>query len=259
MTPATRRAALAVTVWCALLAAPRGADANGFSTLQPTWGDAGFLMVMVPLALAFEAVPPAPHARSPHAACAAAPIQIGARVVATSRTLDCRVRDGGTWRRPEAAAHVSDALLYAWLATPALAPAAGQLAAGDGLRDDVGAGTLFGIEAFAATYVVTGLIKHTIRRVRPGGADGPYDDAYASFPSGHTSMAFAGATLLTLYASEYGWGGRHARWAVPASAYATAAFTGYLRIGARRHWLTDVFVGALVGTGTTLVTHAVRL
>lgn len=253
------RAVARALVLGALLAIPQSAQANGFSTLQPTWGDAGFLMVMVPLALAFEAIPPAPHTRAPHAPCASEPIEVGDRVVPTSRTLDCRVRDGGTWRRPQTAAHVSDVLLYGWLSVPALAPATGQLATGRGIRADVGAGTLFGTEAFAATYVVTGLIKHTIRRVRPGGADGPYDDGYASFPSGHTSMAFAGATLVTLYAAEYDWGGRHARWAVPASAYAAAAFTGYLRIGARRHWLTDIVVGALVGTGTTLVTHAVRL
>jgi membrane-associated phospholipid phosphatase len=39
------------------------------------------------------------------------------------------------------------------------------------------------------------------------------------------------------------------------TAFTAAAATGYLRTAARRHWLTDVSVGALVGTGTTCLTY----
>ncbi len=217
-------------------------------------------MVAVPLALALEGVPPAPHTREPVQECARVSLEIeSATEIAVRRSLDCRVRDGGSWRRPQTAAHLSDALLYSFLTAPAWAPVTGQSAWGDGPTDHSGVGTMVGYEAMAATYVVTGLFKHTVRRIRPGGIDGDYDDAFASFPSGHSSMSFSGATLLTIYAYEYGWAAPGRRWLVPVTAYSAAAFTAYLRIGARKHWLTDVLVGALVGTGTTLVTHAVRL
>lgn len=238
-------------------------EAHAFERLQPTWGDAGFLMMAVPLTLALEGIPPAPHDRPARQLCARGPRDVelldGAAEIELRRSLDCRVRDAATWRRPNTAKRISDVLLFSWLATPVWAPIAGQSAWNRTATGGVGAGAMVGYEALAATYLVTGLLKHTVRRVRPDGVDGPYHDAFASFPSGHSSIAFSGATLLTVYAWEYEWGDPRRRWLVPATAYSVAAFTGYLRIGARRHWLTDVAVGALVGTGTTLLTHAVRL
>ncbi|MFT4704755.1 MAG: membrane-associated phospholipid phosphatase, partial [Bradymonadia bacterium] len=129
---------------------------------------------------------------------------------------------------------------------------AGQL--GGGRERGIAEGTLVGAEALAATYLVTGIVKHIVRRQRPSVTH----SEYGSFFSGHTSMAFASATMLTIYAYEYPWGSSRNRWTVPATAYTLAALTGYLRLGARRHWFSDVLVGALVGTGTSLVVHSVR-
>lgn len=93
----------------------------------------------------------------------------------------------------------------------------------------------------AATYDVsqailingfyTFLLKYTIRRERPDGSD------RLSFPSGHTSNAFAGATVI---ARHYGW-----KWGVPA--YATATFIGTSRMAANRHHFSDVVGGGLLG------------
>lgn len=61
-----------------------------------------------------------------------------------------------------------------------------------------------------------------------------------SFPSGHTSVAFASAT--TLY-KRYGW-------EVGMPAYALATLTGSARVGANKHYWRDVIVGAAVGVGS---------
>ena len=59
-----------------------------------------------------------------------------------------------------------------------------------------------------------------------------------SFPSGHTSVAFASAT--TLY-RRYGW-----ETALPA--YALAALTAVGRVEAKKHYWHDVAAGAAIGT-----------
>jgi len=82
----------------------------------------------------------------------------------------------------------------------------------------------------AATLVTTGL-KETISKERPDGSDN------RSFPSGHTSSAFAAAATLT---NRYGW-------KVGLPAHALAAFVGASRVEARRHDAVDVLVGAAVG------------
>lgn len=62
---------------------------------------------------------------------------------------------------------------------------------------------------------------------------------YSSFPSGHTTVAFAAATV---FASEY-----KDRPLVPVIAYTAATLIGISRITENKHWTTDVLVGAAVG------------
>ena len=62
---------------------------------------------------------------------------------------------------------------------------------------------------------------------------------YSSFPSGHTTVAFAAATV---FASEY-----KDRPIVPIIAYTVASLIGVSRITENKHWTTDVFVGAALG------------
>jgi membrane-associated phospholipid phosphatase len=80
------------------------------------------------------------------------------------------------------------------------------------------------------TALVNGL-KYTIREQRPNFGE------RNSFPSGHTTTAFAGAELVR---SEYGWG-------VGMGAYALAATVGFMRMYNNRHWFNDVLAGAGVG------------
>lgn len=76
-------------------------------------------------------------------------------------------------------------------------------------------------------------------------ADDPRD-ARSSFFSGHTSAAFALATLLsTVYADVHGRSGTSD--AVWATSLSVAALTGLARVKAGMHYPSDVLVGAAVG------------
>ena len=60
-----------------------------------------------------------------------------------------------------------------------------------------------------------------------------------SFPSGHATSAFA---VATVFAYEY-----RDHLAVPVAAYSLASLVAVSRVGARRHWLSDVFAGGSMG------------
>ena len=61
----------------------------------------------------------------------------------------------------------------------------------------------------------------------------------SSFPSGHTTVAFAAATV---FAMEY----KNTK-IVPILSYGAASLIGLSRITENRHWLTDVIAGAALG------------
>jgi len=73
-------------------------------------------------------------------------------------------------------------------------------------------------------------IKETARRSRPSGSG-------FSFPSGHTTVTFASATVLQ----------RHFGWRVGIPAYVVASYVATSRIQNRRHYLSDVAFGAALG------------
>lgn len=90
---------------------------------------------------------------------------------------------------------------------------------------------------------VTTLLKVTVRRPRPSAREEEEGLGFGrtglSFPSGHTTVAFAIATVV---ASEY----RHTK-VVPVLAYTSAALTGWSRVNDNAHWSSDVLFGAAVG------------
>ncbi|HMG68133.1 MAG TPA: phosphatase PAP2 family protein [Chitinophagaceae bacterium] len=71
----------------------------------------------------------------------------------------------------------------------------------------------------------------------------------SSFPSGHTTVAFAAATV---FAMEY-----KDRPLVPIFAYSAASLIGLSRITENKHWITDVVAGAALGylTGRQVVNN----
>ena len=86
-------------------------------------------------------------------------------------------------------------------------------------------------KAFVLNTVVTLGLKEITHKERPNGED------FKSFPSGHTSITFQGAAFLQ---KRYGWD-----YGIPA--YAVAAFTGFSRVYAKKHYVEDVAVGAAFG------------
>jgi membrane-associated phospholipid phosphatase len=67
----------------------------------------------------------------------------------------------------------------------------------------------------------------------------PSSYRYTSFPSGHTSLAFAAATV---YAMEYS-----NRRLIPILSYSAASLIGLSRITENKHWASDVFIGGILG------------
>lgn len=105
-------------------------------------------------------------------------------------------------------------------------------------------------ETFLVSAFVTTALKHSIKRERPFDTCSDIDKATSapgySFPSGHTSTAFATATSLSM---------AYPKWYVIAPSLVWASAVGYSRMHLGVHYPTDVFAGALVGSGCAYITH----
>ena len=99
-------------------------------------------------------------------------------------------------------------------------------------KDETGDAMQF-TKTMAGTLGVTYALKWTVRKTRPNGENN------LSFPSGHTSVAFASAAFVQ---RTYGW-----KLGIPA--YGLASYVGYTRIKVKKHDGWDVFAGAVIGTG----------
>lgn len=172
-------------------------------------------------------------------------------------------RSALVWRNPDAAALTSDILAYA--AIPALSLTLTLVAVGrEGEWRKVHEDLLVALEAVAVSAALSNAIKMTTARTRPYAEYEPIafsedPDQHLSFPSGHTSFAFAlasgFATVATLRKRKLA----PVFWGVGMPA---AALVGYLRMAGDRHWIGDVLVGAslgtLVGVGVPWLLHHPR-
>ena len=121
-----------------------------------------------------------------------------------------------------------------------------------------------GIESFLLTGVTVQLFKYLCGRERPSDATRPggfwhgpfaYLDkhkrgtrglsAFDSFPSGHTTTVFAAATTISDFYTE--------PW-VSYTCYSLATAVAVSRVIESTHWMSDCFVGAIIGYyGTKLI------
>jgi membrane-associated phospholipid phosphatase len=170
-----------------------------------------------------------------------------------------RLGTGAVWTDRRAAALSSDLLVGA-LPLGVFA-AEWALAAPAGTRGQLGEDLLIVAEAGAIQGVLNAGVKYLVARERPsvhlGQREGPPSlDDDVSFYSGHTSTAFALVAAAAEVASLRGY--PHAGW-IWALGLPLAAGVGYLRIAAGKHYLSDVLVGAAVGTlvgaGIPLLLH----
>jgi membrane-associated phospholipid phosphatase len=94
-------------------------------------------------------------------------------------------------------------------------------------------------QAVIVDGVYTTIAKHAVGRTRPDGSN------TLSFPSGHTSSAFAMATVANVHFGPK----------VGIPAYLAASFIGASRIQSNKHHLSDVVAGAALGyiVGKTVV------
>ena len=123
-----------------------------------------------------------------------------------------------------------------------------------------------GTEAVLFAQGVTYVLKGTVGRARPflsaGQQPGDYrpmhgfqSGDWTSFPSGHTSTAFAAAAAVTNETTRW-W--PRSQWVVGPLMYAGATAVGLSRMYHSRHWASDVALGAAIGTfsGRKIVQYA---
>ena len=135
--------------------------------------------------------------------------------------------------------------------------------------DKVKTTTLLATQAYITGGLVQAVVKTITGRQRPYNSDpnavqaeptfkGPFykgvkdvngKNLHSSFPSGHTTVAFAAATVFAL---EY-----KNKPFIPIIAYSAATLIGLSRITENKHWATDVLVGAALGylTGRQVVNN----
>ncbi len=111
------------------------------------------------------------------------------------------------------------------------------------------------VAGMALNYAVTFSAKKLVQRPRPftddpARIDPSYRPKDFSFPSGHTSSAFNWATSMVLYAHFHY--GKSPWWVtVPVYTYATSIAVSRLVMGV--HYPSDIVMGAIVGTASSLI------
>jgi len=109
---------------------------------------------------------------------------------------------------------------------------------------------LTGIKAFILSGGAAVISKHLFHRHRPFEDDPPdpyqwegpfpFTTRYTSFPSGHTTTAFAVASVIAMGYNNKTW--------VVVSSYTIAGLVGISRIHDGDHWGSDVIAGAALGS-----------
>jgi membrane-associated phospholipid phosphatase len=120
---------------------------------------------------------------------------------------------------------------------------------------------LKGIEAYALGFLTAQVLKQLTHRDRPymNNPPDPYmwygpfkPPSNSSFPSGHSTIAFAVATVVATSYSKTIW--------VPIVCYTFAGLTAFSRVYQNDHWFSDVFVGSAIGfaIGKTIINNQMK-
>ena len=108
-------------------------------------------------------------------------------------------------------------------------------------------------ESVAASIFITIASKRIIKRDRPFVSYPEIEKLTSgggySLPSGHTSIAFATATSLTM---------TYPKWYVIVPAFGWASAIGYSRMHLGVHYPSDVLAGALIGSGSAYLTFKIN-
>ena len=109
--------------------------------------------------------------------------------------------------------------------------------------------------AIGTASLVAYTLKKTVQRTRPfldhseimlkTSENGTND----SFPSGHSTFAFATATTLSL---------QYPKWYIIIPSYSWAMGVGWSRLYQGVHYPSDILIGALIGTSAAWLTHIVN-
>jgi membrane-associated phospholipid phosphatase len=161
--------------------------------------------------------------------------------------VDVGARAVLVWPNPAPAATTSDILVAAvplglglWVFLEAEAAGGLRTAAED---------LLVITEAITVAGALTTVTRYTTARIRPfayygQGTGVPVD--HLSFWSGHTTTAFSAAAAAGYVAQIRGYDS----WPwVYAVGFTAAGAVAYFRVAGDKHWMTDVLVGAAMGTG----------
>lgn len=155
--------------------------------------------------------------------------------------------------------------VFGYAGVPLLSFGALALVAGiDGAFENMGWDLLISAEATMIAVMLNQLTKFLVARPRPymshPSADtasfvGKNDD-FLSFFSGHATLSFALVASVATVARLRGYSKAYLAWLIPLP---FAMATAMLRVAADKHYLTDVLVGAavgsLVGFGSTWLFH----
>ena len=170
-----------------------------------------------------------------------------------ANAFDDAARDAFLWDDTDAANTVSYVLGFGLL--PAMTLAVNAASARDEGRAVQGAEDLLLVaEAVALSASVNQLTKFLVGRERPfvhalpdewRGLTAKPADNNVSFFSGHTTLAFAVAVSGATVATLRGYDSAPYLWAIGGT---MALATGWLRVAADRHYLSDVLIGAAVGS-----------
>jgi membrane-associated phospholipid phosphatase len=100
---------------------------------------------------------------------------------------------------------------------------------------------LLGAEAIIDATIVSEVFKLATRRQRPldGNGNGDFFQGGSSFPSGHSAVSWALASVVAHEYNENVW--------YPLAAYSLASLVSLSRLSGQNHFPSDVFVGSALG------------